>query len=214
MASRDSGCALRNTATPEPLLCEVHDERRSMDWVVWVVVGAIVILVSVAYLAGRTRARQILAGRSIESAIPSTRADDVMSSPVKVVREAHTVEDAARMMLDEGIRCLPVVGADGGIVGIVTESDLTGARPWLSLRGWAQRDVEDHSSTGRSGTVRVSEVMSSPVVTAGRTDLLADVLDRMMERRIHHVPIVESGIPVGVVARHDVLEFLAHRGTH
>jgi CBS domain-containing protein len=185
-----------------------------MDWVVWVVVGAIVILVSAAYLGGRTRARQILAGRSIESAFPSTKADDVMSSPVKVVREAHMVEGAARMMLAEGIRSLPVVGADGSIVGIVTASDLTGARPWLSLRGWAQRDANegDRSSTERTGTVRVSEVMSSPVVTASRTDPLADVLDRMLEHGIHHVPVVENGVPVGVVARYDVLEFLAHRG--
>jgi CBS domain-containing protein len=185
-----------------------------MDRTVWVVVGAIVILVSAAYLAGRTRARQILAGRSIESAFPSTQVGDVMSSPVQVVREAHTVEDAARMMLAEGIRCLPVVGVDGNIVGIVTESDLTGARPWLSLRGWVQRDAngEAHSSTERAGTVRVSEVMSSPVVTASPTDPLADVLDRMIERNIHHVPLVENGVPVGIVARHDVLEFLAHRG--
>jgi CBS domain-containing protein len=192
----------------------MHDERRSMDWVVWVVVGAIVILVSAAYLAGRTRARQILAGRSVESAFPSTKVDDVMSSPVKVVREAHTVEGAARMMLAEGIRSLPVVDADGSIVGIVTASDLTGASPWLSLHGWAQRDASegDRSSTERAGSVRVSEVMSSPVVTASRTDPLADVLDRMLERGIHHVPVVENGVPVGVVARHDVLEFLAHRG--
>jgi CBS domain-containing protein len=186
-----------------------------MDWVVVVVVGAIFVLVSTAYLSGRTRARQILAGRSIDSAFPSTKADDAMSSPVKVVREAHTVEGAARMMLAEGIRSLPVVGADGSIVGIVTASDLTGVRPWLSLRGWAQRDAngEDRSSTERAGTVRVSEVMSSPVVTVSRTDPLADVLDRMLERGIHHVPVVENGVPVGVVARQDVLEFLAHR-TH
>jgi CBS domain-containing protein len=186
---------------------------RSMDWVVWVVVGAVVLLVSAAYFAGRTRARQILAGRSIESAFPSTRAEDVMSSPVKTARETHTVEGAARMMLAEGIRCLPVVSADGRMVGIVTEADLTGARPWLSLRGWTHRGTngEDRSSGGRVGAVPVSEVMTSPGVTASRTDSLADVLERMMEREIHHVPVVENGIPVGVVARHDVLQFLADR---
>jgi CBS domain-containing protein len=187
----------------------------SMDWAVWVVVGAVVLLVGAAYLAGRTRARQILAGRSIGSAFPSTRAGDVMSSPVKTVRETDTVESAARLMLAEGIRCLPVVGADGRMVGIVTEADLTGARPWLSLRGWAHRaeNGEDQSSTGGVGAVPVSEVMTSPGVTASRTESLAEVVERMMEHKIHHVPVVENGIPVGVVARHDVLQILSDR-TH
>ncbi len=179
------------------------------------VIGLIVALVTGMYLAGRTRARQILAGRSIAPALSSTRVRDVMSSPARVVREAITVEEAARMMLDENIRCLPVVGDDGKIVGIVTESDLTGARPWLSLGGWAQLSAGEEGSpssqAGRSGSVPVSEVMSSPVVTASPNDPLADVVDRMMERNVHHVPVVENGTPIGVVARHDLLEFLARR---
>jgi CBS domain-containing protein len=186
-----------------------------MDWAVWAVMGAIVIFVSAAYLAGRTRARQILAGRSIRSAVSSTRVSEVMSSPARVVREGITLEEAARMMLDDGIRCLPVVVADGTIVGIVTESDLTGARPWLSLRGWAQGEAAQggrpSSEVEHVRTVPVSEVMSRPVMTASPTDTLATVVDRMMERNVHHVPVVEKGVPVGVVARHDVLEILTHR---
>jgi hypothetical protein len=30
-----------------------------------------------------------------------------------------------------------------------------------------------------------------------------------MERSLHHVPVVDSGIPGGVLARHDLLGFLA-----
>ena len=187
-----------------------------MDWAVWAVIGAILVLVSAAYLGGRTRSRQILAGRSIGPALSSMRVREVMSSPAKVVREAVTVGEAARMMLDEGIRCLPVVDADGKVVGIVTESDLTGARPWLSLRGWAQRDATEGdqalSSVERGGTLPVSKVMSSPVVTASPNDALADVVDQMMARKVHHVPVVEEDVPVGIVARHDVLELLAQRG--
>jgi signal-transduction protein with cAMP-binding, CBS, and nucleotidyltransferase domain len=31
----------------------------------------------------------------------------------------------------------------------------------------------------------------------------------MMEQNVHHIPVVEDGVPVGVVAGHDVLELLA-----
>jgi CBS domain-containing protein len=186
-----------------------------MDWVVWVVVAAIFILVGAAYLAGRKRARQVLAGRSMELVL-TTEVREVMSTPPRVVREETTIEEAARVMLDKGIGCLPVVDAVGGMVGIVTESDLTGARPWLSLRAWAQPQVAEEarpaaSDLGRLRAVRVDEVMTSRVVTAMPGEALFFVVDRMMERQLHHVPVVENGVPVGVLARHDLLGFLARR---
>jgi CBS domain-containing protein len=186
-----------------------------MAWVVWVVVAAIVVLVGAAYLAGRGRARQVLAGRSMELVL-STEVREVMSTPPRVVREETTVEEAARLMLDEGVGCLPVVDADGGMVGIVTESDLTGHRPWLSLRAWDQTQAADEARPGAPGLedlrrVRVDEVMSRRVVTAMPGEDLSAVVDRMMERKLHHVPVVANGVPVGVLARHDLLRFLARR---
>jgi CBS domain-containing protein len=186
-----------------------------MDWVVWVLVGALVILVGAAYLAGRKRAGQVLAGRSMELAL-STEVREVMSKPPRVVREEATLEEAARVMLDQGIGCLPVVGSDGGMVGIVTESDLTGARPWLSQRAWAQSEVAEEarpaaSDLERLRTTPVQEVMTRRVVTAMPGETLSAVVDRMMERNLHHVPVVENGVPVGVLARHDLLGFLARR---
>src|SRR5918996_6604523 len=103
------------------------------------------LLVGAAYLVGGTRARQVVAGRAIGRAV-TTEVREVMSKPPILAREETTLEEAARVMLDRGIGCLPVVGADGGLVGIVTESDLTGARPWLSLRAWAQSEAEEASS--------------------------------------------------------------------
>ena len=185
-----------------------------MDWVVWVVVGAILIIVSGAYLAGRTRAGQVLAGRSMKGVL-STEVREAMSTPPRVVREETTIEEAARVMLDEGIGCLPVVGADGGMVGIVTELDLTGARPWLSLRAWAGSAAEEASSAAldleRLRATLVEEVMTRRVVTATPREALSVVVDRMMEASLHHIPVVENGVPVGVLARHDLLGFLARR---
>jgi CBS domain-containing protein len=186
-----------------------------VDWVVWVLVGAIVVLVGAAYLAGRTRAGQVLAGRSMEVAL-STEVREVMSKPPRVAGEETTIEEAARVMLDESIGCLPVVGANGAMVGIVTESDLTGARPWLSLPAWGQSEAAEKARPAapdleRLRAARVREVMTRRVVTAMPGEALSAVVDRMMERNLHHVPVVENGVPVGVLARHDLLRFLARR---
>ena len=119
-------------------------------------------------------------------------------------------------MLDEGIGCLPVVDADGEMVGIVTESDLTGARPWLSLRAWAGAQIAEEAGPAAPDlehlrNTRVEEVMTRRVVTATPEEALSPVVDRMMERKLRHVPVVESGVPVGVLARHDLLGFMARR---
>src|SRR5688572_27064279 len=186
-----------------------------MEWVVWVVVAAILLLVGAAYMAGRTRAGQVLAGRAIGRVV-TTEVREVMSQPPIVAREETTLEEAARVMLDRGIGCLPVVGADGGLVGILTESDLTGARPWLSLSAWAHSPAGEEASEAAPDLERlratpVVEVMTRQVVSASPREAVSAVVDRMMERNLHHVPVVENGAPVGVLARHDLLGFLTGR---
>jgi CBS domain-containing protein len=186
-----------------------------MEWVVWVVVAAILLLVWAAYMAGRTRAGQVVAGRAIGRVV-TTEVREVMSEPPIVAREETTLEEAARVMLDRRIGCLPVVGADGGLVGILTESDLTGARPWLSLSAWAHSPAGEEASEAAPDLERlratpVVEVMTRQVVSASPREAVSAVVDRMMERNLHHVPVVENGAPVGVLARHDLLGFLTGR---
>ena len=48
----------------------------------------------------------------------------VMSAPVVTVRPDAELADAARLMLEDKVGSVPVVGDDGRVVGIVTETDL------------------------------------------------------------------------------------------
>ncbi len=48
----------------------------------------------------------------------------VMSSPPIVISQDAAVEDAARVMADHKIGCLPVVDCGDRLVGMVTETDL------------------------------------------------------------------------------------------
>jgi acetoin utilization protein AcuB len=48
---------------------------------------------------------------------------DVMSSPVISVAEDAPIEEAARLMIDKGIGCLPVMRG-GQLVGMITETDI------------------------------------------------------------------------------------------
>jgi len=49
---------------------------------------------------------------------------DVMSSPPVVIDQKASISDAARVMAEHKIGCLPAVDERGLLVGIVTETDL------------------------------------------------------------------------------------------
>ena len=49
---------------------------------------------------------------------------DVMTTPVITAKEDISIEEAAKIMMEKEIGCLPIVGGDGKIKGIVTRTDL------------------------------------------------------------------------------------------
>ena len=51
-------------------------------------------------------------------------ASDVMVRDVKTVQSDTPTRDAVKLLLDNKFGCLPVVGADGTLVGILTEADM------------------------------------------------------------------------------------------
>jgi acetoin utilization protein AcuB len=59
----------------------------------------------------------------VEYLLSKTRAKDVMLTDVKTIGEDIAIEEAARVMADQKIGCLPVCH-EGELVGIITDSDL------------------------------------------------------------------------------------------
>jgi predicted transcriptional regulator len=49
---------------------------------------------------------------------------DIMGPEVATVRESEGLFEALRYMRDKGVRRMPVVGPDGGLVGILTLDDI------------------------------------------------------------------------------------------
>lgn len=50
-------------------------------------------------------------------------AKDLMTTPVLTIAPAATIREAAGLMLEKQVGCLPVVDDGGNLVGILTESD-------------------------------------------------------------------------------------------
>ena len=118
------------------------------------------------------------------------RVFEVMTEGVQTVPPAMPASDAWELMKRKRIRHLVVMlGSD--VVGLLSERD-TGSR--LGARARIGHTVADF--------------MTSPVVTAARTDTLRVVANVMRGRTIGCVPVVEGKRLVGIVTVSDLLEAL------
>ena len=76
-----------------------------------------------------------------------TRAADFMSTPVATVAPGASLNAAARLLHQRGVRHLPVVDHDGRLIGIITRRDL--------LRVFLRRDGDIHHEI-TAGVLRVT----------------------------------------------------------
>jgi CBS domain-containing protein len=143
------------------------------------------------------------------------KASDVMVTNVISVGTDACVQDVANILLTNRISAVPVVGASGALVGIVSEGDLmrrveagTGRkRPWwLSIftgkQVLAAEFIREHSR-------KVTDVMTREVVTASPDTTLSAIANLLEKHAIKRVPIVKDGKMVGIVSRANLLQAVA-----
>ncbi|PSP86249.1 histidine kinase [Halobacteriales archaeon QS_1_68_17] len=119
----------------------------------------------------------------------------VMSPDPFTVSPETLVEDAAEAMLDRDIGSVLVTDEAGHLVGILTTTDF--------VRIVAERRPKDRTP--------VSTYMTTDLVTATAQDPISEVADRLVERGIHHLPVVdpEEGL-LGIVTTADLAGYLSH----
>lgn len=128
------------------------------------------------------------------------RVADLMTVDPIVVSMAATIEEAEEQMRQHRITGLPVVNANGGLVGVISQTDL------LYLDVPAVQALIRHRERG----VRVGEVMSTPPVTIDSAATLRQAARRMMDERLHRLVAVDAaGHPIGVIAAMDFVGLIA-----
>jgi len=143
------------------------------------------------------------------------KASDVMVSNVITVGPDASIQDVADLLLRNRISAVPVVGADGEILGIVSEGDLLN-RPesetehrrswWLEALTSKETLAADYV---KSHSRKVSDVMRRDVITAAPETPVAEVAALLEKHCIKRVPIVKDGRIVGIVSRANLLQGLA-----
>ena len=141
---------------------------------------------------------------------------DVMTANVISVSAQATILDAARAMLRNRVSGLPVVDAQGQLVGMVTEGDFLRRseigterrRPkWLEFVLGPGRMAEDYV---RAAGRKVDDVMTRDPVTVSEDDSLETVVELMERRGVKRFPVLRNGKMVGVVSRANLMGALVN----
>jgi tRNA nucleotidyltransferase (CCA-adding enzyme) len=119
-------------------------------------------------------------------------AERLMSFPVKTIQEEATLAVAQEKLLQYGHNGLPVMNADGKLVGMISRRDL------------------DRALRHNLGTAKVRGFMTKPVITATRDTSQRELEHLIQTHNIGRIPILDDGILVGIVTRSDLIAARHH----
>lgn len=114
---------------------------------------------------------------------------DIMTRKVCTISPEASVQEVAQLLYQERISGVPVVNADGKIIGIVTEADII-------------------SKASREG-MRVADIMSHEIIAVTEDTPINEIALLLSERKIKRVPVVSGGKLAGIVSRADIIYAVA-----
>lgn len=142
------------------------------------------------------------------------RIQDVMTTDVSTISPDALLKEAAIEFVQRRISGMPVVGGDGTVLGVISETDILpkeggehrgsgGFLQWLV-------DPDDPWINQRFDAVTVADAMSSPARTILPGRPLAEAAKIMLDEDINRLPVVDSeGLLVGLVSRGDLIRAFA-----
>jgi CBS domain-containing protein len=150
----------------------------------------------------------------------STLVRDVMTTPVSTLGPDEKVEHAADVLAAKNVGSLPVVDAQGTLLGILRDDDLIASEArvhvptFINFLGLGvpfpgeMKHLEAELKKIAGATVRDVMQIDPPTITSDAT--LQDVATIMHDHGVNSLPVVDAGAKVvGIVARADIVRFIA-----
>jgi CBS-domain-containing membrane protein len=140
-----------------------------------------------------SEAEQWEANRGFNSSGPQRshlRCRDIMTRNVTTCRRDTPITEVARIMRDEDIGAVPVIGNDGKLEGIITDRDIV---------------VSGLNSDKNDSELRAEDCMSTDLFTANQNDRIVEVINDMGDHKVRRVPVTDSRDRlVGIVSMADI----------
>jgi CBS-domain-containing membrane protein len=138
------------------------------------------------------------------------RVEDVMTRDVTVVSPETPLKEAARLLAVNRFSGLPVVDAEGTVIGVLSEADILvkeGGRhdEHHGLLHWLLEPADPGFEAKLEATT-AGDAMSAPPVTITARRPLREAANQMLEEGVNRLPVIdERGALVGLVTRGDLV---------
>ncbi|TAN57028.1 MAG: CBS domain-containing protein [Magnetospirillum sp.] len=110
---------------------------------------------------------------------------------VHTIGPGASVHEAATLLQDMNIGALVCTDPTGGVIGILSERDISRA---VARFGWDSIDMS------------VSETMTRDVISCRMEDEVDYLLAVMTETRCRHIPVVRDGRVIGMISMGDLVK--------
>ncbi len=124
----------------------------------------------------------------------------LMTTDVIAIDRDMQVDDAIRLMRDNQIRRLPVVGLGDRIVGIITLDQAVYSLP--------RRDADALFPAADADVPPVREVMTDYVYTVEPEESIARAAQLMLVHKFGGVPVVKDRKLGGIITESDIFRFI------
>jgi CBS domain-containing protein len=141
---------------------------------------------------------------------------EIMAQPVITVNENTSLAEVASTILQHRIGGVPVVNAQGALCGIITESDFAAKEKGIPFSTFRMPQLFgqwlDQSGVERlyaaACTKIAADIMRAQVITVTEEASIEEVLALMLRHDVNRIPVVRDSVPVGIVARFDLLKLM------
>lgn len=133
---------------------------------------------------------------------------ELMTKNVLSVKKNISIRKLVKLLGEHSITGAPVVDDDGKLIGIVSSTDVIHAIDHL-IRVHISID-EQQENKGKYNWV--DGIMTSKVITVSEEDDVREVFHTLVERKIHRVPVVRDGKPVGIISSLDACRLVSDLG--
>jgi CBS domain-containing protein len=144
---------------------------------------------------------------------------EVMATELWTLKSDDTVEVAADVMAEKGVSTLPVTDAEGTLLGVLRDSDLIASEArvhvptFINFLGLGvpfpgeMKHLEAELKKIAGATV--ADVMTEQPTTISADAPIEDAATIMHDEQINSIPVVDGKKIVGIVARTDLVRFIA-----
>lgn len=146
-----------------------------------------------------------------------TLARDIMTQEIIAFAPDQSVTEAAKVLSKNRIGGAPVLNAEGGLIGVVSETDLIAQDVKLHFPTYIQL-LDSYIYLGslskfehllrKAVGAQVKDIMTVDVVTVSPEASIEDVATIMTEQDISLIPVIKESRVIGVITKGDIVKSL------